>query len=82
VGSLLGSNFGVSFSFADVSPNVHLVGPPGSRTIGKFKSDISGDFSASPIPEPSTWVMLALGFAGLGYAVVRRSAKDRSAVAV
>jgi hypothetical protein len=38
--------------------------------------------ASSAIPEPSTWVMLALGFIGLGYAAVRRSAKDRSALAV
>jgi hypothetical protein len=38
--------------------------------------------STSTVPEPSTWVMLALGFVGLGYAAVRRSAKDRSAVAI
>ena len=36
----------------------------------------------STIPEPSTWVMLTLGFIGLGYAAVRRSAKDRSALAI
>ncbi len=33
-------------------------------------------------PEPSTWVMMALGFVGLGYAAVRRSSKDRSALAI
>lgn len=36
----------------------------------------------SGVPEPSTWVMLALGFIGLGYAAVRRSAKDRTAIAI
>ena len=29
------------------------------------------------IPEPSTWVMVALGFAGLGYAAYGRSRKSR-----
>jgi hypothetical protein len=24
------------------------------------------------VPEPSTWAMMALGFAGLGYAAIRR----------
>jgi PEP-CTERM motif len=38
--------------------------------------------SASTVPEPATWVMLALGFAGLGYAAVRRSAKDKVALAI
>jgi hypothetical protein len=38
--------------------------------------------AASIVPEPSTWVMLALGFIGLGYAAVRRSAKDRATFAI
>jgi PEP-CTERM motif len=33
------------------------------------------------VPEPSTWVMMLLGFAGLGFAVARRSAKDRATLA-
>jgi hypothetical protein len=36
----------------------------------------------SSVPEPSTWVMMALGFVGLGYAAVRRNSKDRSALAI
>jgi hypothetical protein len=43
---------------------------------------ITGSNSTFSVPEPSTWVMLALGFMGLGYAAVRRSAKDRSALAI
>jgi hypothetical protein len=35
--------------------------------------------STSTIPEPSTWAMMLLGFAGLGYAAVRRAGKDRIA---
>jgi hypothetical protein len=38
--------------------------------------------AVSSVPAPSTWAMLALGFAGLGYAAVRRRAKDRSALAI
>jgi hypothetical protein len=38
--------------------------------------------NVSVVPEPSTWVMMLLGFAALGYAAVRRSAKDRSALAI
>jgi PEP-CTERM motif len=38
--------------------------------------------ASETVPEPSTWVMLALGFAGLGYAAVRRNAKERSGLAI
>ncbi len=38
--------------------------------------------ATSAVPEPATWVMMGLGFAALGYAAVRRSSKDRSAVAM
>jgi hypothetical protein len=34
--------------------------------------------NTATIPETSTWLMMALGFVGLGYAAIRRSAKDRS----
>jgi hypothetical protein len=36
--------------------------------------------ATSGVPEPSTWVMMLLGFAGLGF-VTRRSAKNRTALA-
>jgi PEP-CTERM motif len=36
----------------------------------------------SIIPEPSTWVMMVIGFIGLGYAAIRRGKKDRSAAAI
>jgi PEP-CTERM motif len=36
----------------------------------------------SPVPEPSTWVMMGLGFVSLGYAAVRRGSKNRSALAI
>ena len=42
---------------------------------------VSGS-NSSAVPEPATWVMLALGFAALGYAAVRRSAKDKTALAI
>jgi hypothetical protein len=38
------------------------------------------EFSILPVPEPSTWAMMMLGFTGLGYAAFRRSAKDRLSV--
>jgi hypothetical protein len=54
------------------------VGGPGTV----ISSSLTNTTVLSGVPEPSTWVMLALGFIGLGYAAVRRSAKDRSALAI
>jgi hypothetical protein len=36
-----------------------------------------GYFTVTFIPEPSTWAMLALGFAGLGFAAYRRANRPR-----
>jgi PEP-CTERM motif len=36
---------------------------------------------ASPVPEPSTWAMMLVGFAGLGYASHRASRKSAAAAA-
>jgi PEP-CTERM motif-containing protein len=45
--------------------------------FGAFQQPrISGISGVAVIPEPSTWVMLVLGFSGLGYAAFRRSRKD------
>jgi hypothetical protein len=61
----LADNRGISFSFTDVSPPATTVGSGASRTLAPFAADISGDFSAT-VPEPATWAMLGLGFAGMG----------------
>ena len=33
------------------------------------------DMGANAVPEPSTWAMMGIGFAALGYAAFRRSSK-------
>ncbi len=45
---------------------------------GKYNFDLTGLTATirSSIPEPSTWAMMLLGFAGLGFAGYRR-AKSR-----
>jgi PEP-CTERM motif-containing protein len=67
--------------FVDTPANLIL----GANQVEGGGSAISASMTntaASSIPEPSTWVMMALGFVALGYAAVRRSSKDRSVLAV
>jgi hypothetical protein len=66
----------MSLSLTDVSPSAAVV----LGTLRSFHSDVSGDFS-SAVPEPSTWAMMLLGFAGLGY-VGFRKARARSAISI
>ena len=40
---------------------------------------VGTNISTSTVPEPSTWVMMILGFAGLGYAGYRKTAGGRMA---
>ncbi len=42
---------------------------------------VAGQVSAAAVPEPSTWVMLFAGFAGLGVVARRRATKRRAAAA-
>jgi hypothetical protein len=54
---------------------------PGGKptTLGSDLSTIT--VSGSIVPESSTWEMMLLGFAGLGYTAFRRTAKGRRAIA-
>ena len=40
---------------------------------GEHADTFTIDVVAPPVPEPSTWAMMLLGFAGLGYAALRRN---------
>lgn len=61
---------------ADLVLSLTQAGGPGNVVSASLTN------SANTIPEPATWVMMALGFIGLGYAAVRRSARDKAAMAV
>jgi hypothetical protein len=52
----------------------------GDFTTATFTSTKNAfEFSlGSPVPEASTWAMMTLGFAGLGYAAFRRNTKGRA----
>jgi hypothetical protein len=51
-----------------------------NRFLGVSGSvDVAQSFASLNVPETSTWVMLLLGFAGLGYAGYRRATSTRAA---
>ena len=60
-------------------------GAPASMIIDATQSggpgnviSVSGSNSSSTIPEPSTWVMMALGFAGLGFLGYRKTRRENA----
>jgi hypothetical protein len=53
----------------------------GTDIVGAGAFNASFSLSGSTIPEPSTWAMLLLGFAGLGFAGYRRAKTARPASA-
>jgi PEP-CTERM motif len=59
-------------------------GAPGDYSL--YESNLAGDYpitidggnlDPTPVPEPSTWVMMLVGLAGIGSVAYRRSRKDR-----
>jgi hypothetical protein len=53
----------MSLSLTDVTPEV--TAPNANMTIPAFGSNISGDFSATAIPEPASIALLGIGVSGL-----------------
>ena len=46
--------------------------PEGKTSTLKILADFTFETHAPPIPEPSTWAMMILGFAGVGFMAYRR----------
>ena len=53
-------------------------GPNIDLTINGFGTFVIGGV-VEAVPEPSTWALMLLGFAGLGYAGYRRTREPRAA---
>jgi PEP-CTERM motif len=68
VGFTGGTITGQAVTTSDLGVTLFVVNPGGSISI-------------TPVPEPSTWAMMLLGFAGLGYAGWRGSRKAGSVAA-
>ncbi len=75
--------------FADIAPvgggyQVELVLqntlPGGGGSVAWLDGGTTG-LSYSAVPEPSTWAMMLLGFAGLGFAGYRRARAGRATLA-
>jgi hypothetical protein len=68
---------GQTYSF-DLLYSARIVGTVGDITTTQFyDTHTDGAFSTEPgaVPEPSTWAMLLIGFAGMGYAGYRSARK-------
>jgi hypothetical protein len=49
---------------------------PGEASSGQVRSiSISDQVLMAAVPEPSTWAMIVLGFAGIGFMTYRRKSK-------
>ena len=62
------------FDLGDGSYVLHLTTLASASTVG-------GSLSVSAVPEVSTWAMMLLGFAGLGFAGYRQTKKQESSFA-
>jgi hypothetical protein len=62
-----------SSSFTDGGFFPNKPTPPPNNGLPPFQMEVLG----AAVPEPSTWALMLLGFAGLGYAAFRRSRKAR-----
>jgi hypothetical protein len=72
--STLAHDADIHFTVVDAS-GLTAVGLSSTSGIKEAKHfDVSG---VDPIPEPSTLALMMLGFAGLGYAAIRRAGKSR-----
>jgi hypothetical protein len=59
-------------------------GSTGPATLALVDTNLAysgNDFSLAVVPEPSTWTMMLVGFAGLGFAGYRRACKPVSVAA-
>ena len=54
-----------------VNNNTNGFGGDGNESINWNAIGVGATRSGSSVPEPSTWAMMLVGFAGLGYAAFR-----------
>jgi hypothetical protein len=64
--------FTINKTYADLF-NLYYVEGNGAPAI--LDVHINGQFVTSPVPEPSTWALMILGFCGVGFMAYRRKSK-------
>jgi hypothetical protein len=69
----LSSASGDYFTFFDAFQGFWYCNICGDYVYGS--AAFHADFSASAVPEPSTWAMMLIGFAGVGIIAYRRKSK-------
>lgn len=65
----LGPPTAISLSFTNVSPGVSITG----TTLSDFTAAVSGNFSATPVVEPTSLAVLGLGLTALGFIKRRKT---------
>jgi hypothetical protein len=80
-GTILASTSNGRLTFIDATNNITGVVLSQGTGISTASFEVAQiTTSTSTIPEPSTWVMMSVGFIGLGYAAFRRGVKGRGSV--
>jgi hypothetical protein len=69
--------------FGTTQESLTVAQSPGSGTLSgdSLTGELTFTYTPAAAPEASTWAMMLVGFAGLGYAAVRRKSARRSAPA-
>jgi PEP-CTERM motif len=62
-------------SVQNLIPNGEDLGTDTAVASTAFNTDQPGTWAVTTVPEPSTWAMMLLGFAGIGFLAYRRNTK-------
>jgi hypothetical protein len=74
----LASNFGPtlqSFTFTTTGGNLVFTSVPDNGNLAPYIGNILDNVQVSSVPEASTWIMMLIGFAGIGLITYRRTQK-------
>ncbi|TAL28794.1 PEPxxWA-CTERM sorting domain-containing protein [Phenylobacterium sp.] len=64
----------LGFSFSGLTPQAAIIGANGTRQLRDFRASAGANFSATAVPEPTTWALMIMGFGAAGAILRRRAA--------